>query len=98
MDRALLKPKVLHMLSTAQRLSSAAARAPQRLCQNSYDLAREAVGCNDLFGGSFFGENSSNQGFASSGLYLPLSIDCDRLSNWDMYICSSLSVNCTLDE
>jgi len=35
----------------AQRLSSAAASAPQQVCQKTNDLARAAVGCNAGFGG-----------------------------------------------
>jgi hypothetical protein len=35
----------------AQRLSSAAASAPQESESKANDLAREAVGWNDLFGG-----------------------------------------------
>ena len=34
-----------------ERLSSAAASAPQQVCQKTNDLARAAVGCNDGFGG-----------------------------------------------
>jgi len=38
-------------IKAAQRLSSAAASAPQQRCQKANDLARAAVCCNDLFGG-----------------------------------------------